>query len=290
MPLVDLKQKWSDDESTASRSGTTDSRSSVRSWTATGDSAADTVEEIRSQSQLRLGQGLAGDSFATMGNLRCKRLAPMYYELSAVFNAEGEEAEDPTELPASVSFSFVATEEPIDEDVNGNAIVTDNDEPFDPPLTEVYYDLLIIFKKARLTYDPIQAWEYAGATNSDTYLGFPPGTCVMRPGSATEAEAGDIAYFDTTVEIQVRHPSPQQVAERVWWQRVRHEGFLELDTDGNGPDHAKDSTGNRVSSPVQLIHVEPDAGDNGKRAAAGDAYFKEFETKRKLPFSVIAMQ
>lgn len=286
MSLVNLKEKWSGATSGADSTGDGNiTLKSGRVWTALSDDPAnDTPEIIRAQALIKLGDALAGSPYRFIRSVSCKRISPIMYEISASYVGETTEEEEnesssPLDAPPQISRSFAASEEAIDVDVNGAAIQTFNKESFDPPLTETIYDRVYTISRNMSTYDDMLAWEYMGSVNSDTFLGFPAGTCRVTDFSSTDVYEADFVYFKVTVALQVRYPVGDTTNAQTWRRRVLHQGFLVVPDAGGTAVHAKDGEKNPVVTPVLISKT------TGKKVT--EAEWKYFETKREVAFSAM---
>jgi hypothetical protein len=122
-------------------------------------------------------------------------------------------------------------EEGIDCDINGKAVATVNGDQFDPPLTATVSDLVITIGRDVDNFDIITAANNRNKVNSAYWYGIPKGMAriVTYDGSFHVDDAG-VNFWRQTVRIVVRGESPVVSNDKVWWKRVRHEGFTVLVT------------------------------------------------------------
>lgn len=111
---------------------------------------------------------------------------------------------DPTSLPADIRWTKVGSNEPLEVDANGVPVLNSADQPFDPPPTDIQDDLLRRYMINRETFNHLLIAPALGAVNSDTFIGFPPGTCKIVDFSATRLRTGAAFYFKILNIVQVR--------------------------------------------------------------------------------------
>lgn len=210
-----------------------------------------------------------------------KRISPILWTVTV--NYEGETSRDgvdesPLLTPAIVDWSDVEVEEEIDEDFDGNPIQTEAGERV-AGITAVFNDQVATIKKNVLVYNSYVASAYRRSTNSDTFLGWPPGTAKLMQLTARDVNG---EYYELTGVVQFRIPY-RTTANKAWYARWRHEGFYhKLDFGANTYIiRALDDAGQPSEKPVLL-----DA--NGYRLNDGDPpVWKETKLYGSLPFSAI---
>lgn len=183
------------------------------------------------------------------------RRGPLHFEVTAEYMSwqYKDSQQPPFQQPTQISFFSITSEEPIDENVNGNPIVTPNGEPL-YGVTRPISDLGIRLAKNFLTFDPASFYTYIDCVNSDTYIGFAPGILRVASISAdqqmwADAAGNQIPFFAVQVEIHARKPY-RTTAQKAWYKRVRNEGFMVRLN--NRIYRATDANKEPVASPVQL--------------------------------------
>lgn len=179
------------------------------------------------------------------------------------------------------TWTFATSNEPFDRDEDGNPITNSADEAFDPPVTKDYHDLVLHIERSEAAFDPLKAYQYKGAINSDIFLGFPAGRVLCAIWNGDKAQAGDLIYYKVAYEFHIRFDG--------WKMKLIDKGFREKD--GENPDGTpayipitnKDGT---ISSQPALLN------GSGKKLTqaqitAGDLSILEFTINRSLPFSVM---
>ena len=249
--------------------------------------ADDPLEETYNAAGLPLVFDLfPGSSHVVCRNLDVQRVSPIMALVVAQYRGEiGQDGleSSPIDNPVIVTWRNVTTDEPIDEDWDGNPIVTANNEPIDG-LTERVPDQQATIERNFLAVDIYAVSAYLRSSNSDTFLGWPPGTCRMMEYSATRIyNTTDPGFWKVSATFQFRIPY-RTTADKAWYKRVRHEGFLVRDAAGEEPHHAWDAkTKTTASRPVLLKEdgtIEPDPEN---------AHFLEFKTLDSLPYNALGL-
>lgn len=208
----------------------------------------------------------------------------LLYVVESTYSSSGsdESGVNPIDRRPVVNWDWELSTEPIDHDANGSALLTVNNEPYDPPLMGEFADLKVSIERNYADFDPYVLQTYRYVVNSDSFLGFPAGTALMKPIRAQSQIEGTFSYWSIFVEIVFR-VDPEGVFARSWYRRVRQQGFLVRPLPGAQPVRAKvlDSDGVTLidsPSPVPLRL-------NGTAAAApeevGWLYHPRYPT---LPF------
>jgi hypothetical protein len=197
-------------------------------------------------------------------NVSANRRGPLQWEVSASYeSAPFKEVDQPNQgplgQPTQVSYFSVTAEEPIEDDRDGRPIVTAVGEPIEG-ITRPVSDLGIRLVKNFPSFDPASFYLFSDCVNSDTFLGFPPGTLRIASITADEAfypndDGIETPYFTVTVEIHARKPYRVEPSQ-AWYKRVRHEGYyVSLGQDsleGKTYGRALDADGMPVSKPILL--------------------------------------
>ncbi len=167
---------------------------------------------------------------------------------TVVIGYEGQTLDPGT---VEVEWSDTTTTEPIDRNYDGHAIVTFNGEPVDGLSVDVA-DQVCVIRRQFLAIDTFAIAEYRQATNSDTYLGWPPGTARLVGFSAKNQFKYGAAQeqWDVTARIQFRKPLGGATAAQAWYRRWRHEGLYVLV--GSDVVRAVDDMGAEKTKPVLL--------------------------------------
>ncbi len=241
-----------------------------------------------------VGQPFPGTSYVLAQKGQVQQVSPI---LSIVIiNYEGEVGpqsggsnpnNSPIFAPPKLTTTNVAVEEEIDQDLYGNPIATVIGEPIRGVKRRFVDKVLTIERNFVAWNDYLQA-VYSESVNSDTFYGWPPGTARIMDLSAENVIDPTIGYWRGTMKVQFRYPI-RTTAEKVWWARVRHEGFYEIVESSDPPDangnykyeivRAVDKNKQPVNKPVMLDQF-------GKRITNSNlAFWREFQLYTPLPYN-----
>lgn len=193
--------------------------------------------------------------------------------------ADSDEETPPYELPVDIEWSGESSEEQIDEDANGNAIVIPGTRERIEGLTRPVDDLVGTFTKNYLLFDPVAILAYKNTVNSDTFLGFAPGLGRIKDIRAINQIKDDVPYWKVTVVIAFRVPYRTTDA-KAWYKRVLCQGFYEVQ-DGEVV-RATDDNQLPVTSPVLLTST-------GERLTGGTPTWLEFQIFKTSSFNSLGL-
>lgn len=282
-PAIEM---WSRQSGDAKTDGRVRSVSMQRAFQVTL-SAGDPLEEVYNSAGLPLVNSRYPNTTAVI----CKRLVPQRVSpllAIVVCNYDGEVGSggvnsSPIDTAVSIEWGGITTDEAIDQDWDGKAIVTKNNEPIQG-LTERLTDDVVTIQRNFLTINRYALRAYRRAVNSDEFLGWPAGTARIIDDNAKAVFVdGVVAYWQVRVVIQFREPF-RTTAERAWYKRVRHEGFLVRDSAGAEPHIAWDiPTKAPVTKPILLKE------DGTRETDPAAAHWLEFKTLGSLPFNSLGL-
>ena len=181
-----------------------------------------------------------------------------------------------------VEWTDSTTTEPIDRDIDGRAIMTVNLEPVDGLSMDVS-DQVVVITREFTTIDTAAIAVYRRSTNSDTFLGWPPGTARLIGFSAKNrfVYGGLQESWKVTARIQFREPYANTTAEQAWYKRWRHEGLY---VNVGGVIHrAVDDLGQESTKPV-LLKI-----DGTRESNPDDAYFVHTQVYGSLPYAGLGL-
>lgn len=127
----------------------------------------------------------------------------------------GERSEDPLLRPPEVSWSHedfrrsILTGDFINSatgevDIEDAVIANSAGDPFDPPPEVDDAHLILTVVRNQPFYDPLLAFDYKNAVNSDTFLGFPPGVAKVREFTGQSAFENNKAFAKVTLRFEFR--------------------------------------------------------------------------------------
>jgi hypothetical protein len=194
------------------------------------------------------------------------------------------------EIKAEYRIRSKVTQAEVDEDWEGRAIVTANDEPING-ITRDIVDNVLTVKRKFITASAQLSALYAQSTNSDSFS-VPGYTDVWQPGQAKLVEYdlassyGEIgsSLVEVTATIELRTPY-RTTPDKAWYARVRHQGFVVKVDKGSltFKVYATDDNKERVTTPVLL-----DA-DGYRVESVEDATWLEFQLYGELPYSLLGL-
>jgi hypothetical protein len=187
-------------------------------------------------------------------------------------------AQNPLSAPPIIRWEDETTTEPIDQDADGEPIVTVNKEPINGVTIDLPDPVLTVTRNFA-TWNPHVIHQYRMSVNSDTFAGFAPGTGrLVSAGAELVIDPTYGGYWRVTARVRFRYPY-NTTAEKAWYARVRHEGFQVKV--GTKIEHAKtgdDNTGEKVVTPVLL------KSDGTRETVAANAHWLEFKRYFPLPY------
>jgi len=282
-------EMWSNQSGTAESPDGRERRVTMQRGFTVTLAATDPLEIVYTSSGLPLvGDLYPGATLVYCDSLQPQRVSPIMAMVVATYKGEvGPSGIDssPLDLPHSIVWSGSVTDELIDEDWNGKPIVTANGEPIDG-ITERLVDDVVTIQKAYLTVNRYALRAYRRAVNSDTFLGWPPGTARIIDDVAEAVFInGIIRYWNVTVSIQFREPFRTTPA-KAWYKRVRHEGYL-VRADAIGP--AAPGLATDLGSKTDATRPILLKLDGTREPDPNNAVWLEFQTLGSLPFNALGL-
>lgn len=175
-----------------------------------------------------------------------ERVSPILWIVTVGYVGTAPDAGD-----VEVDWSDTSTSEPIDRDYDGAAIVTANKEQVEG-LTVDIADQVCVIRRRFMSLNTYAISAYRHATNSDTFLGWPPGTARLVGFQAKNKfkYGAPLEQWDVTARIQFRRPFGGATSAQAWYKRWRHEGmYVNV---GGVIQRARDPLGQETSRPVLL--------------------------------------
>jgi hypothetical protein len=211
-----------------------------------------------------------------------KPIGPTLWVVTVVYEGVPDPSYNSEAYAVDVEWSDVTSTEPIDRDFNGRAIVTANGEKVEGLTMEIADQTCVI--RRRFNYINTYAISaYRHSTNSDTFLGWPPGTARLVGFSAKSqfffgAPQGG---WDVTARIQFRAPLAGATAAQAWYKRWTHEGYYVKI--GNDVRRATDAQSVDTAKPVLL------KSDGTLETNVNTPLFKYTQIYGSLPYSDLGL-
>lgn len=214
---------------------------------------------------------------AFVTNINPQRIGPRFFLVDVSY--EGIENNNAV---VEVEWGDVTTSEAVDRDWNGRAIVTANNEQVTGLSVDVS-DQVVVIRRKFFSINTAAIRAYRRSTNSDTFLGWPPGTARLVGFSAKNQFLYGAAQelWDVTARIQFREPYANTTPAEAWYKRWRHEGLL-VNKDGL-IQRATDVLQQEKTTPVLLK-------TNGEEETnPDDAVFIHSQVYGSLPYSSLGL-
>lgn len=279
MPNIEVNKMWSADQFNISTEK--GFRKTARIVTAYQISCDPSTTEVELSFDPQIPK--EGDAFPQLPEMFCldrsfKRESPVFW--IATLTYEGK-TDNPIDEPPEVSWSDAESDEPIDQDWNGNPIVTANGEPIDGVTMKIADNVLNVKRNYR-AFSPWLTSQYRHSVNSDVFQNYPAGTGRLTKFSAKQIHfRGSFSYWEVTASIRFRFPY-NTTPDKAWYARVRHEGYRERLPSGQIV-HAVDEFGDYVTKPVLL---KP---DGTRELNSNNAHWLEFQRYQPLPYNALGL-
>ena len=287
MTVVSVNQMWSSDGFDVSTAKGLRKKATITEAYQIVTTATTTKVEIAASTDLPATGSLYPGLAAIRLNTRSfKQVSPIFWigtmSYDGEFGPNGPQ-ESPTQSKPVISWADAESDEAIDEDWDGNPIVTANDEPIDGVTVKIA-DMVLNVEKNYSFFSPSATSAYRHSVNSDTFAGYPPGTGrLVRFGAKQAWDDDDNGYWTVSASIQFRQPY-RTTPDKAWYARVLHQGYMVRESAGADPTRAWDlSTKEPSSKPVLL------KADGTRETDPANAHWLEFKRYDSLPFNSLGL-
>lgn len=291
MSIVDVKKMWSKDSGTVrTEDGRTWTARFTEGWSILHSADATMLEICSAAGLPAAGQPYPGTDFVLAKSWSPSRVGPIYSVGVIEYEGEvggpggsGAPGSSPiTSIGPKITWSDTETDEPIDQDFDGNPILNVNGEPIEG-LTTKLPDQTVTIQRNFLAIDTYAIRRYRRSVNSDTFLGWPPGTVHLTGYSALNVySSGGQGYWDVTANFTFREPY-NTTADHAWYKRVRHEGYTIRETAGADPIPAPD--GHKGTTRIKVLLKN----DGTRETNPANAVWLEFKQYEPLPYNSLGL-
>jgi hypothetical protein len=195
-----------------------------------------------------VGQRYSGTDFVLAKRGAIQRVGPIFSIVTINYEGEvapvtggggggGSSSNSPSSSPINntplVDWSNVISSEEIDVDRNGLPLTNVISDPV-KGLKKLIVDQVVTIQRNFLDWNTYLQSRYMDATNSDEFLGWPPGTGKVMDLTANNVIGQTNGYWKATLKVQFRIPY-RTTPERAWWLRYLNEGYYEYFEEVQGP-------------------------------------------------------
>jgi len=248
------------------------------------DPANDNSTTVMFDSQVKQIGDQLGSNFMWVTSVSPSRISPVMFKLVVTYKSLDFDPTDPEanplNAPTKVKWKTVKTTGEIDQDINGDPIVTPVGEPV-KGITRPFSDLGAVLTKTFETFNPLDFYDFIDFVNTDAFLGFPPGTAKVEDISADPRDfvvsSTTVTYYDVAAFVLFRKPIHAS-AERAWWNRRPLKGNWVYDDNNNVVPAT--IGGELAPGPVYLSEA-------GKQVASDQAIWTEDEILGSTAFSAM---
>jgi len=291
MPVIDVKESWEGLEADIGR----EDAWAQRQFTVQFDTADDPLARPFLAVEANVGDVRIPNvwerhplkNWLFVRNKTPRKLGPLLFEVTVNYTTHSflgkdqsfEPTADPLSQPWDIEWGFAMSNEPIDRDIYEKPITNSAGEPFDPPITRDFADLILRIHRNQAAFNTAAAFIYKDAINSDWFWGFAPKMVRCIDFSGRSARAADLFYWQVNYEFQIRRDG--------WKLKVFDAGYRQWNEAGTDYVNIQDEEGNPVAQPWPL-------NANGRKLTAqqiyaGYAYFRQFDIYSELPFSFLEL-
>lgn len=251
----------------------------------------DTTEfEVYTQSDIpAAGTSFPGFPYVVADQAQLERISPILWIATLNYSGEiagvstGSQNENPVVSPLAapprITIDDVEAEEEIDQDYDGFPIATPAGERVRGIKARIPDQTLTVTRNL-LTFNSYVQSIYRRSVNSDSFFGWPPGTCKLMKLTANNVIDQTLGYWVVTGVFQFRYPY-NTTADKAWFARWPAMGFYQLDSNGEQVP-CVDGNRNPVATPAYI-------DQNGKQTTADNVFFVETKLYGSLPYRSLGL-
>lgn len=183
---------------------------------------------------------------------------------------------NPLTKPTEVNWGFVEREVTVDRDFNNQVIVNSAYDFYDPGLTRVVSNPVLVATRNEATFSIGVAAAVKDKVNSTTFLSAPAKTCLCRSVTSTKQFNQGLAYWTVTYEFEF-------LTDGTTWQpEVLDAGYRKLNDAQDDREHIYIS-GEKPETPVPLD------GSGDVLATNGTPVFTEYAIYGLVDFNGLGL-
>jgi hypothetical protein len=241
-------------------------------------------------------QPYPGFPFVVAEGAQLQRVTPIFWlatinyrgEIGGLAKTDGSsDPSNPTSplyAPPRITWDDVETNEDIDVDFDGDPITNTAGQPV-KGIKALFSDQLLTVTRNFLLFNTYTQAVYRRSVNSDTFLGWPPGTCKLMKLSAQNVIDRDFGYWQVTGVFQFRFPYNTTPA-KAWYARHASMGLKQRDSAGKLVSVVDDN--NDVTTTPQYLNasgrqIKPPAG------TAPTPHWIETKLYGSLPYNALGL-
>jgi hypothetical protein len=236
-----------------------------------------------------VGQPYPGFPFVVADAASLQRVSPILWmatvnyrgEIGGVANSgSGSEPTNPTSplyAPPRITWDDVETAEDIDEDFDGTSITDTAGQPV-KGIKSLFSDQVLTVTRNFLVFNTYTQAVYRRSVNSDSFLGWPPGTCKLMKLSAQNVIDANFGYWQVTGVFQFRFPY-RTTPDKAWYARYVSMGLKQKDSSGKLVPVVDDNK-EPTSTPQYL-------DENGRQTTT--PYWIERKLYGSLPYNALGL-
>lgn len=135
---------------------------------------------------------------------------------------QGQPSSSPTAQPDSYLWSSETIKKYVEKDIDGNDVKNSAGDPFNPPLSENRYILILKVTRQQATFDGPTEMQYKDCVNSFAWNGFPPYHCLISDITGQSQFQDNVGYWlvSYTFKIQPYVPwIPTKILDRGFYEK-----------------------------------------------------------------------
>ena len=240
-------------------------------------------------------QPYPGTDFVLAERANLQRVSPIFW--IATVNYRGEigssglspdgTAANPIMSPPRITWDDVETEEEIDEDFDGNPIRNSAGDRM-RGVRALFSDQTLSVTRNFATFNTYIQAIYRRSVNSDTFMGWPPGTCKLMKLSAQNVVDQNTGYWQVTGVFQFRYPY-RTTPDKSWYARVANMGLYQKTAAGIAGVPCLDANKYPATTPQYLKESGEQIDIESLLDGTESPHWLEFKLYGSLPYNALGL-